>query len=169
MPYEAGRWYEERWERGGRRYGAEGRSGATAATADHCLIHFWNPDSVRSVWLVEYGYTRVTAPAAIDTLRFLRTSTEGTPANTNNPDIDSDFDREVDSPIQLGRGAFSVQPVIEGPELFSLTFPTTYNIQILTKTFPGRGIRVPPGTGLGLFTTTAVAARQADHYFIFVD
>lgn len=173
MRYAAGRWTEERWDRRTRRaFSVAGRSVGTSAAADQCICNLWNPDATRSIWVHEFAFGGLTNNSALDPLRFCRTTTLGNnPTTTVTPDLDNDFEREI-SPITavtLRLSGFTTQPVLAVPELYRLSFPITGAPHALTWVFPRGGIRIPPGTGLALATTGAVAQSGCDITFRFVE
>lgn len=171
MRYAVGRWAEGRLDRQpSRMFSVGGRSTSnTAAAANECVGNLWNPSSTRSVWVAEFSWSNRDNPAAVDTLRFCRTSTAGTtPASTVTPDADNDFERET-SPqagVLLHLANFATEPVLELPELFRLVIPASGSPHSLTWLFRG-GIRVRPSTGLALATTGAVAEAPTDVTFRF--
>lgn len=167
MRYAKGRWSDDRWERRlGRFFTVAGRTpAATAAAANECIFNFWNPDSVRSLWVWEVSYQISTQVAgALDPHRLCRTSTAGTtPGATVTPDLDNDHQREVtpDTGALLHLADFTTEPTLVLPEISNVSFPTQNNTQAKTWLFP-EGLRIPPGSGLALATTGAVASRVAD-------
>lgn len=173
MRYSAGRWTEERWDRKTRRvFLVAGRSAATSAAADQSICNLWNPDATRSIWALEFSYGDLSNSSALDPVRFCRTTTLGNnPTTTVTPDLDNDFEREI-APITattLRLSSFTTQPILVTPELFRLSFPITGAPHSLTWVFQRGGIRIPPGTGLALATTGAVAKAGADITFRFVE
>lgn len=170
MRYAVGRWDTERFKKLNRQFSVSGRSGATGAAANECLCNLWNPDTARSLWVQEFSWSASGNAATTESLVFCRTSTLGTPATTITPDLDNDYEREIsaDTAATLRLANFTTEPVVVLPALFQLTSPVT-GLHALTWMFRGRGLRVPPGTGLALVTLTAVSQPAADITFRFVE
>lgn len=170
MRYATGRWDEDRWERRSRTFMASGRSSTTDAAADNFVGHLWNPHSTRSLWVVEICLATSAASTTLDPKRLMRTSTQGTPATSVTPDLDDDEWGE--SPpatgAVMGLANFSVEPTIASPELLSWTFAST-GVHGLTWVLRPEGIRVPPGSGLGLTNTGAVAGVVTSLTFVFTE
>ena len=169
MRYAVGRWAEDRWQRVGREFSVTGRGLTSTAAANECACNLWNPHSVRSLWVIEFMFSRDSNPSAIDVLRLCRTTTQGTAGSTVTPDLDNDFEREVtpNTGASLGLSNFSVEPTLQTPELYSLAFELTGEHQFMNWVFPDQGIRVGPGTGLGLFSTGAIAISPSTVSFRF--
>jgi hypothetical protein len=138
------------------RYGLGATSGTTAATANHCLGSFWNPHATKGVYLVLFTFSKT---AQIVNLYAERISARGTPGSTVTPDIDNDFDRLL-APVSgavLDLAAFSVQPTRSGPS--SMRFVSQNNPGPTIEWYFGEdGLLIPAGTGLGVFTETALAS-----------
>jgi len=141
-------------------YSMAGRSTATASAADQCGFNFWNPSSTKIAWLLEVAYCCTTAPAGNNTARLTRTSTAGTgPSATITPDTDNAWDRDGVPPSAavLHLGAFATaQPVIEGPAQWRTVAPPSINGLGFEKTYGIPGLAVPPGTGIGIFSLSAI-------------
>ena len=146
------------------RYAVAGRSDTTAATANHCIGSLWNPHATMDIFVIQVTWSQLSGLRA----NACRISTKGTPGSTITPGIDNDFERLI-APISgavLDLAAFSVQPTRAAPEVWEF-LPTAASTTPLHEIYLGDdGIRVPAGTGLGVFTGTATAA-QADISFIW--
>lgn len=152
-----------------RHFAVGGRSVATAATADHVAGQLWNPDSVRSLWVVEIHMQKQSATA--DGHQITRSSARGaTPTLTVTPDVDNDFEREVtpDTAAVLELATFGTQPTLAGPALYRGNLPAAVGAAA-QYVFPGSGIKVPPGTGLCVATPTALALIATDITIVFYE
>lgn len=172
MRYAVGRWAEGRWDRESaeRTFSIAIRSGTTTAAADELLCNLWNPSSSRSLWVLEYQCHLSGVIAALDPWRFCRTTTIGTnPGGVATPDLDNDWEREItpQTGAVLYISNWTTEPVLALPELVRYATPTTSSNHGCTWLFGEEGIRVPPGTGLGVSTTGAVAAPQVEQSFRF--
>lgn len=172
MRYAVDRWSIDRWVGQPRCMFLVGaRSAATDAAANNFLCNLWNPSGTRSLWVEEFSYCSAGGnPAALDPLRLCRTGTSGTAGSTVTPDLDNEFER-ANSPstgVVLHLANFSVEPTIASPPLYRLALAITGNPSTVTWVFP-KGIRVPPGSGLGLATTGAVVAVAGDVTFRFYE
>jgi hypothetical protein len=147
------------------RYGVAGRSGTTAATIDHCYGALFNPHATKDIFVILATYAKITGS---QTTYAQRTSTRGTVGSTVTPDIDNDFDRLL-APISgavLDLAAYSVQPTRQGPDCFRFINAQSNAGVIHELWFGDLGLRIPAGTGLGVFQGTA-AAGQCDLTFIW--
>lgn len=170
MRYAVGRWDIARWDRKiGRRFTVAGRSTATSAAADEVAGHLWNPSGTRSLWVIEFSVGTAQNQATLDPLRLCRTTTAGTtPSSSVTADPDNDYERETapNTGAVLHLGNFATEPVLQLPPLDRLAFPTTGAPHQSIGLYP-LGIKVPPGTGLGLATTGAIACPATDFSFGF--
>lgn len=145
-----------------------GRSANTAATADHVAAQLWNPDSVRSLWVVEIHIQKSTTATA-DSHGIVRSSAVGaTPTLTVTPDLDNDFVRETtpDTGARLELATFGTQPTLATPYLYRGVLPAAIGAAV-QYVFPGDGIKVPPLTGLCVATPVAVILMASDFTFVF--
>jgi hypothetical protein len=97
----------------------------------------------------------------------VRTTTIGTSAITVTPDADNQFEGEItpNTGAVLKMGDFSVEPVLASPPIGrSYLITAGSSTQIV---FAGLGVRVPPGTGLGVAAGTAVTFSASDLTFTF--
>lgn len=150
-----------------RYFSAAGRSLDTAATANHVAAQLWNPDSVRSLFVVEFHVAKV--GATIDQHGIARSTARGaTPTATVTPDLDNDYEREItpDTGAVLELATFGTQPTLAAPDMARGDLPAATGASV-PWVFPGRGIRVPPLTGLCIFTTAAVVLQDSDFTVIF--
>lgn len=152
-----------------RHFAIAGRTLATAATADHVAAQLWNPDTVRSLWVVEIHIQKTVATA--DFHGVVRSSARGaTPTATQTPDLDNDFEREItpDTAAVLELATFGTQPTLATPYMYRGTLPAAV-AGAAQYVFPGAGIRVPPGTGLCVATPVATVMQPIDATFIFYE
>lgn len=140
---------------------AAGASNPTAATLDHCAWNIWNPSADLSVLLHELTLSHTATAASATNIGIVRSSTEGTPAGTETPVITDDFDYDLapTSGVRYPFAAFSVQPTLEPPYLFRSYSPQGTGLVGFSRTwvFEPEPITIPPGTGLAIVTTAAVA------------
>lgn len=152
-----------------RYYAVAGRmGGVTAATADNFGATLWNPDASRSLWVVEIYIQKITA--TVDNHGIVRTSTRGTQTSTVTPDADNDLtERELvpDTGAVLDVD-FSAEPTAQGPYMYRGNLPAAIG-SASQYIFPGIGIKVPFGTGLGIATPVAVAMQVADITYVFAE
>lgn len=151
-----------------RHFAVAGRSANTAATADHVGAQLWNPDATRSFWVVEIHIQKATTATA-DSHGVARSSARGaTPTTTVTPDLDNDFEREItpDTGAVLELATFGTQPTIASPYLYRGVLPAAVGAAV-QYVFPGRGMKVPPGTGLIVTTPVAVILMASDFTFVF--
>lgn len=150
-----------------RHFSLAGRSANTAATANHVAAQLWNPDSVRSLWVVEIHIQKTNA--TVDNHAVQRSSARGaTPTTTVTPDLDNDYEREItpDTIAVLELATFGTQPTLAGPDMNRGNLPAAVGAAT-QLVFPGNGIRVPPGTGLCVLTPVAVILQASDFTYIF--
>lgn len=173
MRYAPGRWLD-RWVRDEpRQFEIGSGANATDAAADNCVAAIWNPSSTRSMWATGLWWERRSAaPTADPQVKLVRTSTIGTPGLVTTLDLDSDYEREI-SPAtvaEYGRANYSAEPTIQGPPLAKFpqqaSNPANQGVYWI---FPGRGIRIRPGTGLALVTGAAVATTNNDITFVLAE
>lgn len=151
-----------------RHFAIAGRSANTAATADHVAAQLWNPDATRSLWVVEIHIQKSTT-ATTDVHGVVRSSARGaTPTTTSTPDLDNDFEREItpDTGAVLELATFGTQPTVAGPYMYRGILPAAIG-SATQYVFPGRGIKVPPGTGLCVATPVSTILQASDFSFIF--
>lgn len=151
-----------------RYFAVGGRSANTAATQDHVAAQLWNPDSVRSLWVVEIHIQKSTTATA-DSHGVVRSSAKGTtPTVTVTPDLDNDFVREItpDTGALLELATFASQPTLATPYMYRGNLPAAIGSAV-QYVFPGDGIKVPPGTGLCIATPVAVVLMASDFTFVF--
>lgn len=173
MRYVVGRWAPERWDRDSQRiFAVGGRSTANAgAVANDFGCNLWNPSGTRSLRVVEFSWEQIGAPDNVS-LSLFRTSTAGTtPTTTVTPDLDNDSEREITTVtgavLHLGPFATDptqVLPYVDRIRIFSST-GSTANAAGLR--WPGSGLRVPPGSGLGISQSVTLAIGAADYGFRF--
>lgn len=148
-----GRWAYDRWGTVGRQFLVAGRNGSPSVANNEVVGQLWNPSTDRSLWVAEIMYTTVVTGTA-QNMRIQRTTARGTPATTVTPDLDNDMEREVtpQTGALLDLALFSVQPTVDASVLFRTppTGGTTAGGILDQIVFPGKGIKVPPGTGLCL-------------------
>lgn len=153
------------------RYRTNGLTTATAATDAHAIAEIWNPDATKRIYVVEFGLNEVTAPGAGAGLVFRRATAKGTPAATVTPNAEAADERDSapDSAFTLELGAFSVQPTLATGELgLAWTLAAVAGSGIIVP-ISGKGICVPPGTGLCLVNRAAIAVVAAEVSFVVDD
>lgn len=140
------------------RYRTNGLTTATAATDAHAIAEIWNPAVGKRIYLVEIGLNAITAPAAGAGFAFRRATAKGTPAATVTPNAEASDERDAapDSAFTLELGAFSVQPTLAAGELGFAWSLAAVAASGIFYPFSGRGIAIPPGTGLVLVNRAAV-------------
>lgn len=171
MRYAVGRWAAERWDRDSNRIVAvAGRSTTdSGAQVNDFSCNLWNPSGTISLWVVEFSWESPAWNSPIS-LALFRTSTTGTtPTTTVTPDLDNDFEREFapQTGAVLYLGPFATDPVQVLPYVDRVRFHAFAIPQSARLRYPGRGLRVPPGSGLGLSQNTTAAIQAADHGFWF--
>lgn len=173
MRYAVGRWAPERWDRETQRiFAVAGRSTTDAsAAADDFSCNLWNPSGTRSLWVVEFNWENPFLTSNV-TFELCRTSTAGTtPTTTVTPDLDNDFEREItpNTGAVLYLGPFATDPTKVLPNVDRIRFAGTGSglVHAVGFNWLKHGLRVPPGSGLGLSQTTAVAVQAADFGFRF--
>lgn len=147
-------------------YSVGGRSVATAATDEIPAANFWNPATNKRLWVVEISVSKTVA--TIDNPAIQRTSTIGTAGSTVTPDIDNALERDFAPPsgCTLGLSTFSVVPTAQGPHIKVWNLPAAIGGGFIFI-FPGKGICVPPGTGLAVVTHVAVILQPLDINFVW--
>jgi hypothetical protein len=141
-------------------YSVAGRTAATAATADNFGGSLWNPSATKSLWVVEIAFAKTVA--TVDNQGVVRISARGTATTTTTPDTDNAWDRDGTPPSgALLDIAYSAQPTIASPYQKRWNLPAAIGSGFIF-TFPGPGIKVPAGTGLGLATPVAVILQPGD-------
>ncbi len=151
-------------------YSARGRSGATAATADHALAALWNPHASIDIEVTEIWVCANAAPGAGAALLVKRISARGTAGSTVTPTIGNDHMRELAPPsgALLDLAVYSVQPTIaDAIPLAGWTFSAAAAAGLIIP-FP-RKIHIPPGAGLALVNATAIIFPASDVTFAWID
>lgn len=173
MRYAEGRWTRGRWERHlARQFSVAGRVASQTNNDNEVHSQLWNPDSVRSFWVLEVTVARSNIATANNSLMLVRSTARGaTPAATIAPDLDSDFAREVtpDSGAVLEVGNFGTEPTLAGPPIGQTILSQFASLggSSYQWVFP-KGLRVPPGTGLCLAVTGGGStAFTTDSFFRF--
>jgi hypothetical protein len=146
-------------------YGAAARTGATAVTIDHCAGALWNPHATKSiqVWMLTLSRT-----AAANQWYVQRITAKGTPGSTVTPVIDNDFDRLL-APISgavIDLAPYSVQPTKAPPDYFR-PMSGQNNPGVSQELWFEGGLRLPAGTGLGLFAGIGGTANVFDLSFMW--
>jgi hypothetical protein len=114
------------------------------------------------VWVTAISWFQTAATVSNPAVQ--RSSARGaTPTATVTPDIDNDWSRAVAPPSTavLELATFGTQPTLAGPDLFKANLPAAIGSGFIIP-FAGRGILVPPGTGLCVYTPVAVILQPAD-------
>jgi hypothetical protein len=140
------------------RYRTNGLTTATAATDAHAIAEIWNGSGTKRIYLVEIALNAITAPGAGAGIAMRRSTAKGTPAATVTPNAESSDERDAapDSGFTLELGAFSVQPTLAAGELgLAWSLPAVAASGIVYP-FSGRGLAIPPGTGLVLVNRAAI-------------
>ena len=142
-----------------------GRSLATAATSNHCGAQLWNPSTTNACWVAAISLAQTAA--TISNVSIKRSTARGaTPTATVTPTIASDMDRAIIPPTVavLELATFTTQPTLEGVPLWSWNNPAAigsgFVIPFETKDL--HGIKIPPGTGLCVYTPVAVILQPFD-------
>jgi len=153
-------------------YSAAGRTTATAATANHAVFQFWNPDAAQRVLLLETGFYWAGAPpAGSPGFYMVRTTTIGTAAAVVTPDADNAWDRQDVPPsgATIRLGAFSVQPTLATPQLFGHTSAAVagQNGTGYVWVFGHAPLTVPPGTGVAVVQRISNATPISEVYVVF--
>lgn len=146
------------------RYRVNGLTTATAATDAHAIFEVWNPDATKRIYLAEFSINEVTAPGAGAGICLRRTSAKGTAAATVTPVAahSDENDSAPDSAFTLELGAFSVQPTLVTGEVgISWTFAAVAGSGIVYP-ISGKGICIPPGTGLAICNRAAIVVVAAE-------
>lgn len=140
-------------------YAVAGR-GVTAATINHCIGALWNPHATKSIYVI----VACLSTEGGSPLRYVqRITTKGTPGSTVTPGIDNDLDRLL-APISgavLDLAGYSGQPTLAPPDFFRF-MPAQSNPGPTHELYFGEdGLRLPAGTGLGVFQGTGVATTAS--------
>jgi hypothetical protein len=142
-------------------YTVSGITVATAATAEHAVAELWNPHSTKSIFIraIELGITAATA--ANPGIR--RSSAKGTAGSTVTVarEHDMDYGAAPDTGTTLELSAFSVQPTLIGTSsatssLFRWPFAAAIGAGFMQR-WSDPGMTVPPGAGVCVVTSTAIA------------
>lgn len=136
---------------------------ATAATAGLVVANIWNPHATVRPRLTEIHVCNQSG-ASVGNAVLRRTTARGTvPAATVTPDIDNNLDRTLPPPsglvIDLGP-TFTTQPTVDASDLYRWTVTAAVGAGIVW-TMPA-GLVIPPGTGLAIVTSAAIAFPIAD-------
>jgi hypothetical protein len=141
-------------------YSVAGRTTATAATADNFAGALWNPASTKTLWVVEIAFAKTVA--TVDNQGIVRISARGTVTTSATPDTDNAWDRDgTPATAAVLDILYSAQPTIAAPYLKRWNLPAAIGSGAIF-TFPGPGIKVPAGTGLGVATPVAVILQPLD-------
>jgi len=149
-------------------YSVGGRGVVTAATANLVGAELWNPHAsislyVTAVWVAQTAGT-------VNNPYLKRSSARGaTPNNTVTPTIENDWDRLQAPPsgALLDMGTFGTAPTLVGTPLAAANAPAAAGSGYMLPFVPGRGIRVPAGMGLCVYTPVAVALQPMDVTFFW--
>lgn len=143
-----------------------GRSTATAATARNVAAAIWNPHSTSRIFLYEI-WTFPTSAAATN-LGVARITARGTQTTSVTAAIDHAIENDTAAPSGFVLDlAYSAQPTVSSSNNAAGTLPATIgNGVILGFTDP---ITIPPGKGIALITTQAVAYPASDVTFCIGD
>ena len=121
--------------------------------ANEAAAHLWNPSSTISLYLVRTDIMVSETTGGFSRQYLVRTTTQGTtPGSTVTPDADNAFDRRAAPPsgALVYTGNFNTTPVASAQSIATFTSDRRYG-ELKVWTFPGRGIRIPPGQGIGWF------------------
>jgi hypothetical protein len=153
-----------------RLFSVGGRSAATGAAIDDVAAQLWNPDSVRSLFVVELHWTRAGATNVPNLIIERSTARGATPGSTVTPDLNDDYEREItpDTGAVLELASFGTEPTLATPPMLRGRVGAVAGSgnQYL---FRGRGLRIPPGTGLCVATETAVVIDATDFLYVFYE
>jgi hypothetical protein len=141
------------------RYRVRGITGATAATIDHAIFAVWNPSATKRIYLVEFGYVATVAPATTSGLYLRRITVRGTAGSTATPAAPNseEIDAVPDSGFLLDLASYSVQPTLAAAPGMWLGWNLAAVIGSgIVYPIAGRGIAIPPGTGIAALNHTAV-------------
>jgi hypothetical protein len=143
-----------------------GRTAATAASANQAVASLWNPHGTARVYLTFLELC--TTGAVAQSFALQRISARGTATTTVTPNADNAYDRDVANVAGMVLDvAYSVQPTLVAAVLWRWNIPNVAGSGFM-KQFPGRGISIPPGTGLCLVGVTA-SVPIADVNVLFED
>lgn len=153
------------------RYRTNGLTTATTGTDAHAIAEIWNPSSTKRIWVVELAANAITAPAAGAGLTLRRSTVKGTAAATVTPNAESSDERDAapDSAFTLELGAFSGQPTLATGELGLAWMLAVVAGSGIVYPVSGKGICVPPGTGLCLVNRAAVIFPASEVSFVVDD
>jgi hypothetical protein len=143
-----------------------GRTVATVS-AGHVVATLWNPHATARLYL--QFIELCTTGAAVQAFALQRATARGTPGSTITPNADNAYDRDVTNVAGalLDLSAYSVQPTLATAVMWRWNLPNVAGSGFM-KQFPGRGIGIPPTTGISLVGITA-AVPIADVNVLFED
>jgi len=147
-------------------YALGGRTVATAATANHVAAQLWNPSTTIPIWVRQLWVCSTTA--GVSNLAVNRSNARGaTPTATVTPDIDSDLEKYVTptTATVLELATFGTQPTLDAPAMFRWNLPAVIGAGFIFVWDPP--IKVPPASGLCLYTPTAVILPASDITFVW--
>jgi hypothetical protein len=145
-------------------YSLRGRTATTTATIGDAVFGFWNPHSTQIIRLIDFVATvQGIQVGEWHGGTWRRTTARGTAATTVTPDISNDSRRGAAPPSgALLDTSFSVQPTLEaddwGPTVSTFGANSAAGVGAAYR-FPGSGLYIPPGTGIALIQTEAVAVQ----------
>ena len=132
-------------------------SGAQSCAGGEVGTNLWNPSSTRSIYVVYLAF--FIQSNTVSVIELVRTTTEGSGGTwvAATPDEDDDADAFVApaSGTILRMGDPATAPTAASPILKSFPLPG-FASSGATVGFGPRGIRVPPGRGLGLRQSAAL-------------
>lgn len=148
-------------------YSARGRTVATGAVADNGVAQLWNPHATQRINVHEIGLVAAAAPGAGAGFYLRRSTARGTPGSTVTPGIQHDYGRGVAPPsgALLDLAAFTAQPTMEVGGLMGWVLAAVAASGIVYQSARGEPIVIPPGAGLVLATSAAVAIPASDVWF----
>jgi hypothetical protein len=125
----------------------------------------WNPSSAVELYVREIHIVNTTAASANIYLR--RATARGTAGSTVTPDIDNEVGRAAASPAGavLDLATYSVQPTLDASILDQWITAAVIGAGKIW-TFPKR-IMLPPGQGLSIANSQAVAVAACDITFVW--
>lgn len=147
------------------RYRVRGVNVATAATIDHALASVWNPSATKRIYLVECSYCAQAAPAGTSGLYLRRITARGTAGSTATPAAPNSEENDAvpDSGFLLDLAVFTVQPTLAAAPGMGLSWNLAAVIGSgFVYPIAGRGIAIPPGTGIALLNHAATIVPAGD-------
>lgn len=147
-------------------FSVRGFTVATAASADDVIAQLWNPDSLKSIRVIEMGLFKAGAGTANDSIYVDRSSARGTQSVTVTPDADNAWEADdVPASGALLDVDFSAEPTLKGNPMFGWVAAAVAASGFIWPT--PRGIRVPAGTGLCICQRAATAWPTSEAYFVW--